>query len=355
MSEMIKAQAELIAKNESTEAFRAVLTVGKQFSDQLQAARDANDEVAESMLYMFGMTALQDAIKAHPQAMDVILRGHGNKWGFRTDRDFGKRYDNEVIIPCVCEALLNKLRPVGNEFNIISSSMYVTKEGWLAQLERLPGVTLVDCRCEVFSDSEVREFTTKNGETKYKMTASIGATASCEVWGRHVAVEARMVDGRDERVQVSASSEFTDQVIDQVKGKVEARMYQRLYYNVRSLSKAGPSAVAPVIVSPAAITHGEPQQTYQRAPVSRQPETERTIDSTPRGQMRSRLERQPEKLNLIEGWWNAVDAAKTMAALTDLWNTMTVSESVNDVTAGDLKELKAEFTRRKLALQSVKP
>lgn len=138
---------------------------------------------------------------------------------------------------------MNQLRPIGNEFNIITSSMYITKEGWGGLLSRLPGVTEVDSRPGAIVDFDAREFTTKQGAVKKKITASVSATADCKVWGQHVQVRAWKTSDADERLQLSVIAEEIDEAIDQLKGKADARILERLHQKVKALSLAGPQGV----------------------------------------------------------------------------------------------------------------
>ena len=250
-----------ILKKESEAAFLAVLTVGKQAAQQLAEARLAMDPVAESMAMAFGIASLQDAIRANPQAIAVLQRMAGHKWGFKTDRDAwdgtGSTYKPDVLVPCFCEALMNQLRPIGNEFNVITGSMYVTKEGWAGLLSRLPGVTEVDSRPGAIVDYEVRDFTTKKGDAKKKITASVSATADCHVWGQHVQVRAWKLEEADERLQLSVIADEIDEALDQLRGKADARILERLHQKVKALSLAGPQGV-PQVERPARIETAQP-------------------------------------------------------------------------------------------------
>ena len=236
-----------ILKSEAETAFMAVLTVGKHASDQLARARSERDPVAESMAMAFGMTALQDAIKSNPQAVTVLMRMAGHRWGFKTDQDAwdggGTNYKPDVVVPCFCEAMMNQLRPVGNEFNIITSSTYTTKEGWGGLLARLPGVTEVDARAGSIVDFDAREFETKQGKSKKKITASVSATADCKVWGQFVQVRSWNTPDADERLQLSVIASEIDEALDQLKGKADARILERLHHKVVALSLAGPQGV----------------------------------------------------------------------------------------------------------------
>jgi hypothetical protein len=237
----------LILKQEAESAFLAVMTIGTQAADRVAAARAAMDPVAESMAVAFGNAAIDDAIMAHPQALSVIQRMAGHKWGFKTDQDnfdgSGSTYKPDVIVPCFRHAMLERLRPVGNEFNILQSSMYVTKEGWNGLISRLPGVTELDSRPGAIVDYEVREFTTKKGYVKKKITASVSATADCNVWGKFVQVCAWKTPNSDERLQLTVIADEIDEALDQLKGKADARILERLHGKVKALALAGPDGV----------------------------------------------------------------------------------------------------------------
>jgi hypothetical protein len=59
--------------------------------------------------------------------------------GFRTDNPAG--YPVATVKECVIEAALRGIRPVGNQFNIIQSRCYITKEGYEYKLKNLDGLT----------------------------------------------------------------------------------------------------------------------------------------------------------------------------------------------------------------------
>jgi hypothetical protein len=266
-----------IMKSEAQKAFQTVLMVGKEAANQLAEARALMDPVAESMAMAFGIASLQDAIRENPQAVAVLQRMGGHKWGFKTDRDDynggGTMYKPDVIIPCFCEALMNQLRPIGNEFNIITSSTYTTKEGWAGLLSRLPGVTEVDSRPGAIVDYDARDFQTKKGDTKKKITASVSATADCNVWGQFVQVRAWKTGDVDERLQLSVIADEIDEALDQLKGKADARILERLHQKVVALSHAGPQGVPQVVPQKRidAKPADKPKQITEQKPATEQP------------------------------------------------------------------------------------
>lgn len=319
------------------EAFKGLLVRGREFAEMIQAAREADDSVAETLAFAMGMKTLQDAVNASAETKAMIEAHKGQPWGFKVDQD----YTVGAVVPIFCQALLNGVRAVGNEFNVIEASLYITKDGWRNLLERMPGVTELDCSVGVVSDSTAREFQTKKGYPAFKLTALIPATASCRVYGELCEVRAWQTDHGDERVQVTAIAEHEDLVIDQIKGKVEARMWERLYRKAKGISKCGASPIS------------KQMRISTVAPVTRQSETESTttVDDTPLGRVKSRLAKHPEKLAVIVEAWDAVSAAGSRDELEMLRNEIKVRSEAAKLTDGDKKELLALFAEKKKALQ----
>jgi len=73
--------------------------------------------------------------------MKPILELQGNKLGFRTDKDNEGGYKLEVVKNCLIEAVLTGVQMVGNQFNIIASNCYITKEGFGYLLNNYQGLT----------------------------------------------------------------------------------------------------------------------------------------------------------------------------------------------------------------------
>lgn len=278
------------ALSKSEEAFTAVMTVGHDFASRIEEAQIAGDTVAEAMAMTFGMSEMQDAIAKHKEASDVIARAAGHKWGFKTDNDTegkGSNYDRGVLIACFCEAALKKLKAVGNEFNVIQSGLYITREGWEGKLDRLPGVTEVDIIPGAITEYDEKEYTTKirtsrdgkqyGGEQKTKLVAYVSATASCKVWGQYVQVQAwKYPDGRDERLQLTGTADIVEAMIDQLKGKASARIAEQLFKKCVGLSRRGPqNAEQPEIVRQ--VIQCVPRQELQDAIVVEHPKEQKPV------------------------------------------------------------------------------
>lgn len=92
-----------------------------------------------------GMARIRNALTE--DIMTQVLSLKGSALGFKTDRDSPEAvqkygpYDMATIRDCLIEATLRGAAPVGNEFNIISSRAYMTKEYFQRQVRQFPGLT----------------------------------------------------------------------------------------------------------------------------------------------------------------------------------------------------------------------
>jgi hypothetical protein len=73
--------------------------------------------------------------------MKPIMALQGNKLGFKTDKDSEQGYKENVVKNCIIEAVLTGVQVVGNQFNIIAGSCYITKEGFGYLLKNVPGLS----------------------------------------------------------------------------------------------------------------------------------------------------------------------------------------------------------------------
>lgn len=97
------------------------------------------------------ITLLREALT--DEVMDKVFMPLMNtKIGFRTDRDGKSRggkpalplYDRGTVRECLIDAVIIGLLPTGNQFNIISGTMYPTKEGYTALLKKLGVKYIID-------------------------------------------------------------------------------------------------------------------------------------------------------------------------------------------------------------------
>jgi len=107
---------------------------------------------------------------AESGVLNKIMALQGSVLGFRTDRDNPKpgqpdKYPVEVVADCVIEATLAGVQPTGNQFNIISSRSYITKEGFKHKLDNLEDLTNLEFSAKIESMQESKA--TVRGAIKY--------------------------------------------------------------------------------------------------------------------------------------------------------------------------------------------
>lgn len=122
------------------------------------------------------ITLLREALTE--EVMTTIFMPLMNtKVGFRTDRD-GKRdkrgnvkepYDVATVRDAIIDAAIIGLLPTGNQFNIISGTMYPTKEGYTVLLKKLGAKYVIDVQQDVSQNPDFAQFPCKityshNGE-----------------------------------------------------------------------------------------------------------------------------------------------------------------------------------------------
>jgi hypothetical protein len=106
-----------------------------------------NEEVAQKLDYailnVIGQNAVNGFVRAHnranaiallkealsPEFMAPIMLLQGTRLGFKTDKDTSGGYHISIVKQCVIEATLMGLEVTDNQWNIISSNLYITKEG----------------------------------------------------------------------------------------------------------------------------------------------------------------------------------------------------------------------------------
>lgn len=77
-----------------------------------------------------------------PVVMKQVMELQNTSLGFKTDNKAG--YSLDIVKNCLIEATLKGVYPVGNEFNIIASQCYITKEGFYHKLRDIPNFTWVE-------------------------------------------------------------------------------------------------------------------------------------------------------------------------------------------------------------------
>lgn len=206
--------------------------VAKQDEGALQElddiAREANRSVIASLgqfkqaLVMAGaVRKMNDVITDY--MMGDIMALQGTSLGFRTDKDAGQGYPLPVVKQCLIEAVLYGARPVGNEFNIISGRVYLTKEFYSRAVREWHGLTDLRLMPEVPQMSN-------NG-------ALVGYRASWKLNGTPQSLEKVKTEDADNRIPVKVNSGMG---ADAVLGKATRKMLHAIYGQLTGAYEALP-------------------------------------------------------------------------------------------------------------------
>lgn len=100
------------------------------------------------------------------EVMKPIMLMQGSKLGFKTDKDTSGGYPISVVRDCLIDASLTGVSTHGNQFNIISGNMYLTKEGYGALLKKVKGLKYV-IKHSVPNVDASKTFATVDSAVKY--------------------------------------------------------------------------------------------------------------------------------------------------------------------------------------------
>lgn len=152
-----------------------------------------------------GIARLRDLLTS--DVMAEIMRLQGSPIGFRTDKDTTGGYPEAIVKECIIETLIRGLYPVGNEFNIIASRFYCTKEGLSRLVREFP--TLTDLELDIGVPAM------KNG----------GAVVSCAAKWKLGGKPCELTCDIPVRVNQGM-------IIDAIIGKTERKLLNRVYKRV---------------------------------------------------------------------------------------------------------------------------
>jgi hypothetical protein len=92
-----------------------------------------------------------------------------NRLGFRTDKP-GIGYPIPVIRDCMIDAVLMGVYPYGNEFNIVASNAYITKEGFTGMMRRDKRFSDIRIECDVPNYEDARSGSDLRAIVPFKAT-----------------------------------------------------------------------------------------------------------------------------------------------------------------------------------------
>ena len=102
-------------------------------------------EIARAMVTARAIALIEQELSTK-QAEQLFMPLLDSPHGFLSDRPPGNRrnhppYDWPVVRRALVSAFLNGVRPVNNEFNIISGRCYIALNGWRRKFEEISGLT----------------------------------------------------------------------------------------------------------------------------------------------------------------------------------------------------------------------
>ena len=171
-----------------------------------------------------GVAALRSLIT--PEMMRPIMDLQGTPLGFRTDRDKAFKgptcYEEEIVKECAIQAMLNGARLIGNEFNIIASNCYLTKEYFVRTMADMENLT------DLVIEFGVPQQSGEKG-------ALVPAKATWKYQGRRDHIERDVVraeDGKiiaDNRIAVRVNSgQGADAILGKAERKLRAQILSRI-------------------------------------------------------------------------------------------------------------------------------
>lgn len=172
--------------------------------------------------------------KIDDSMMKDIVALQNTALGFRTDKQ-GQGYPVDVVRQCFVEAVLRGVRVVGNEFNIISGRVYITKEGFSRLVREYPGLT------ELKMTPSVPQLVGGGALVGYRSSWKLGGVPGSL---------ARVKEGdEDNRIPVKVNQGMGS---DAILGKATRKMYAAIYGVLTGAGDAVPDGEVDDATGPAA-------------------------------------------------------------------------------------------------------
>ena len=131
--------------------------------------------------------------------------------GFQTDKNDG--YPVAIVRNCLVQALIQGVKPIGNEFNIIGNNFYVTKEGFTGLMSRNPNFT------DLKINQDLPEYDHPNKR------ASVKYSATWKWQGKEMSTDGVV----SIKLQYARSSDYCVTSDDAIYGKAERKIRNRIW------------------------------------------------------------------------------------------------------------------------------
>lgn len=186
--------------------------------------------MAKMLIQAKAIATLEQAIT--PAMMRDVMKLMDSPLGFRTDRPPGatdrngkplQQYGEATVKRCLIVAWLSGAQATGNEFNIIASNCYLTKSFTRSAILRFPGVSHLELQIGApFKHSD--------------RTAVVDAIARWRLNGEQHEICCLKTAEMDARIVVNC---YQTSSPDEIRGKVEAKLYQRILSRLTGMNMDG--------------------------------------------------------------------------------------------------------------------
>lgn len=234
----------------------------------LSLSAQSTGAISEAVVMAEAIDTLRASIT--DDMMAVFLKLMNTPLGFKTDRDptSAKKkdgqgrplnYKGEIIEPypieivkdCIIEALLRGVKVVGNQFNILASRMYITREGYLHLIKKV---------------KELEDFSPSVGMPR--KDAALGTYVQCRAKWRIKGQEFTIGDPDAISIPIKVDEYTTS---DAVIGKAQRKFYKRVYEKMTGIDlpdgEVGDDLVPPNVTSTTAKTEAPPVIPVESNPV----------------------------------------------------------------------------------------
>jgi hypothetical protein len=212
----VPAAATLVSPEKKLQ-LNALRTTVAQFREAL-----ADPHIDETTKMYVQSEAIESIERQLKPLLGNVMKLMNSPLGFKTDRPPGGKdrngnpvqpYSQDTVCRCVIQALLKGAHVVGNQFNIIAGTCYLTKEFFRPAILKFPGVSNL-----VLMHGSHQ----KHGDR----TMICEAIATWNFHGKPQELKFTKTESLDARIIVNAYSTSSP---DEIRGKVEAKIYSRVY------------------------------------------------------------------------------------------------------------------------------
>lgn len=177
----------------------------------IQHAHDSGSDMQKALILARATVGIRNRLT--PAIMADVMQLQGSPLGFKTDKDRNGGYPVDEVKTVLTQALIQRLRVTGNEWNIIAGNLYPTVQGLKRLVSEFPGLTDLDIQVGVPVKASDE-------------TSLVPCTAKWKYEGTPYSIECIKTESMDGRIPVKYDK-WTS--IDAIIGKAKSKLYRRIY------------------------------------------------------------------------------------------------------------------------------